>query len=250
MPTIHLLFKKEEIDAVKMKENKVAVILDILLATSTITACLYGGAKRIIAVRHKEEALEEIKHLKKGSFCLVGEYEGKTIEGFLDPTPRQLEKIIKGKTVVLSTTNGTVAIRKAACAKQVYIASLLNGSAIAKHIAFAHQKETIIVVCAGSQHQFCLEDFYGAGYFIDQLVSASSGHWELTDAAKAALLFFKSSEAPTAILKASKVGEMLIQHGFEEEITFISRLGIMPIVPYVCDGNMMIKTVQGWRDER
>ena len=244
MPTIHLLFKKEEIDSAKIKENKVAVILDVLLATSTITACLYGGAKKIIAVRHKEEALEEITHLKKGSFCLVGEYEGKTMEGFLDPSPRQLEKIIYGKTVVLSTTNGTVAIRKAACAKQVYIASLLNGSAIAKHIALTHPNETIIVVCAGSQHQFCLEDFYGAGYFIDQLVNASEG-WELTDAAKTALLFFKSTEGPTAILKASKVGEMLIEHGYEEEISFISRFDIMPIVPYVCDGNMIIKTVQG-----
>lgn len=240
MPKLHLLLKKEEIDAAKMQKDKTAVIFDVLLATSTIAACFWHGAKEVIPVLDGDEARREAIGRAPGSFCLVGEYNGRTIEGFLDPNPLQLKNEIIGKTVVLSTTNGTVAIRKAANANKVYTASLLNGQAAAAKIAAAHQGETIVAVCSGSGGEFCLEDFFGAGYFIDCLMNETA-HWEMTDAAKAARIFYVSNrEWASRLLKDTRVGEMLIGYGFEEEIDFIAETGLVDFVPWLEAGKLVV----------
>ncbi|MGI2329454.1 2-phosphosulfolactate phosphatase [Planococcus sp. YIM B11945] len=239
MPKLHLLLKKEEIDEMKMQENKTAVIFDVLLATSTIAACFWHGAKDVVPVLNEAEARQQAKGLVAGSFCLAGEYNGKTIEGFLDPNPVGLKAHTAGKTVVLSTTNGTVAIRKAANAKKVYTASLLNGEAAAKKIVEEHRDETIVAVCSGSGGEFCMEDFYGAGFFIDCVMEKSS-HWELTDSAKAARIFYQSNKAQArAILNESRVGAMLLRHGFEEEIEFIAQTRKIQAVPWLEKGKLV-----------
>jgi len=190
---------------------------------------------------NREEALHEANGRAVGSFCLVGEYDGKTIEGFLDPNPLQLKGQIDGKTVVLSTTNGTVAIQKSAAAKKVYTACLLNGEAAANKIAAAHREETIIAVCSGSGGEFCMEDLYGAGYFVDCLLNITD-HWQLTDSAKAARIFYRSNaQQAQRILKDSRVGKMLMRNGFEEEIDFIANCGMVDGVPWLRDGKLVIE---------
>ncbi|AQQ51973.1 2-phosphosulfolactate phosphatase [Planococcus lenghuensis] len=231
MPKLHVLLKKEELEETKLQDGKIAVVFDVLLATSTIVSCLHYGAKEVIPVMDGDEARKAAERLKADSFCLTGEFNGATIEGFLDPNPLQLQKTVGGKTVVLSTTNGTVAIRNSATAARTYIASLLNGQAAAELIAKRHKNETVIAVCSGSGGEFCLEDFYGAGYFIDCLLEESDT-WELTDAAQAALLFYQSRKQEAAeILKASRVGKMLLRNEWEEEIEFAANRGIIPTVP-------------------
>lgn len=240
VPKLHLLLKKEEIDEARMQEDKTAVIFDVLLATSTIAACFWHGAKEVIPVLDGDEARKQAAGRETDSFCLVGEYNGKTIEGFLDPNPLQLKKQIAGKTVVLSTTNGTVAIRKAAGANKVYTASLLNGSAVADKIAAEHQEETIVAVCSGSGGEFCLEDFFGAGYFVDCLMRQTS-HWELTDSAKAARIFYETNKCNSReLLKQSRVGEMLMSLGFEEEIDFVAEASKISHVPWLKNGKLVI----------
>lgn len=240
MPKLHLLLKKEEIDEIKMQQDKTAVIFDVLLATSTISACFLHGAKEVVPVLDGDEARRQAEGRESGTFCLVGEYNGRTIEGFLDPNPLALKDQIKGKTVFLSTTNGTVAIRKSAAANRVYTASLLNGLAAAKKIAQDHRHETIIAVCSGSGGEFCMEDFYGAGYFIDCLMN-DPGHWELTDSAKAARLFYQSNiDRAEEIMNMSRVGEMLMRNGFEEEIEFIAERGIVAAVPWLENGKLIV----------
>ena len=101
MPKLHLLLKKEEIDEVKMQKGKTAVIFDVLLATSTISTCFLHGATEVVPVLNGEEARQYARAQEKGSFCLVGEFNGKLIEGFLDPNPLGLKRQIAGKAVVL-----------------------------------------------------------------------------------------------------------------------------------------------------
>lgn len=233
MGKLHLLFKKEEIDTEKMKD-KIAVVFDVLLATSTMTVGLQHGAKEVIPVLNGDEALEMAEGREKDTFLLVGEYEGKTIDGFLDPNPLKLSKKVAGKSLILSTTNGTVAVRKASEAKKVYICSLLNGKAVAEQLKKEHQGETIVVVCSGSSDQFCLEDFYGAGYFIDRLLDNSNEEWELSDSSLAALHFYLGNENKgEELLLESRVGEMITKFGYEEEVAYVSQKGILPIVPYL-----------------
>jgi 2-phosphosulfolactate phosphatase len=232
MRKIHLLLKKEEIDEQKISENKIAVIFDILLATSTIASALEFGAKQVIPVLNGVEA-EQMATKMMGEDCvLVGEYQGKTIDGFLSPNPLELKDKLKDKTVILSTTNGTVAIKKSAKAKTVYAASILNSLAVVRHLLDHHkQDETIVLVCAGSSGQFNVEDFFGAGYFIDCLIKNSHTELELTDSAFAAHRFYNGTRGNGEILRQSRIGTKLANYGFEKEVEFVSQESILTNVP-------------------
>lgn len=242
MRKIHLLLKKEEIDPRRLRENKVAVVLDILLATSTITAALHFGAREVIPVFNGREAEQEAERREAGNCILVGEYEGRTIDGFLSPNPLRLKDQVEGKTIILSTTNGSVAIKKAAAADRVYVASLLNGAAVAGRIRSLHREETILLICSGSSGEFNMEDFYGAGYVIHCLMQDGKTDWELTDPARAALHFYRGTRHNgEGILKSSRVGKMLVHYGFESEIQFVAREGTIDVVPYLKDQTYIVR---------
>lgn len=241
MAKIHLLLKKEEIDQLKMNGDKVAVVFDVLLATSTIVTALNFGAKEVIPVLNQNDAIKEAKGRVKESYLLVGEYAGKTIKGFLPPNPLYLQEKVKGKTVILSTTNGTVAINKSANAKKVFIASLLNNHAVAKVLLDEYKDETIVIVCSGTSGEFNVEDFYGAGYLIANLLKNDSGNWELTDAALTAYHFYLGTyDKAEEILSQSRVGRMLQQYGFNKEIQFVSQHGIFNIVPFLTNRKSVV----------
>jgi 2-phosphosulfolactate phosphatase len=229
MGKIHVVIRKEEIDEVKM-DNKIAVVFDVLLATSTITTVLHHGAVSVIPVLDGNQARDRAAGMNKDEYILVGEYEGRTIEGFLDPNPSALKDTAAGKKVILSTTNGTVAVHKSSQAKKIYACSLLNSKAIADALLASHEDETVIIVCSGSSGQFSLEDFYGAGYIIHQL-TAQEG-FSLSDSAMTAKLFYEGSiQEPAMVLGQSRVGKMLEEYGFREEITFISNRDCFCTVP-------------------
>jgi 2-phosphosulfolactate phosphatase len=233
--------RKEEINPEKMNENKVAVVFDVLLATSTISAGLYFGAKEFVPVLNADEARKEAMRYPINHCVLVGEYDGKTIEGFLDPNPLQLKEKIAGKTVILSTTNGTVAIRKASEAKKVFICSMLNVDAVVEAILSQYDGETILIICSGSSGEFCLEDFFGAGLFLDRFLAISGKEWDLSDSAKAALYFYRGNFSNGKhLLTTSRVGQMLKKIGLEEEIEFVSQANLLPVVTYL-RGQAVIK---------
>jgi len=229
---IHTLFKKEEIDTVQMNEEKIAVVFDVLMATSVIASCFHFNAKQVIPVLNATEALQEAKKYPPEEVVFIGEHNGMTIEGFFTPLPSVIKNHVSGKTVILSTTNGTVAIRKSSNAKKLYVASLLNGEAVSKQIARNLHQETIIVVCSGSSNTFCLEDFYGAGYFIAQLVKEfGEEKVELTDSSLAAKLFYENRANDSyEILSQSRVGTNLKKYHYDEDLLFVSQKGVLPLI--------------------
>jgi 2-phosphosulfolactate phosphatase len=241
----HLIMKKEDIDEQEMSAGKIAVVFDVLLATSTITAALQFGAKEVIPVLDGEAARRVGKELIDGEYVLVGEYEGKTIEGFLDPNPLGLKDKIKDKTVVLSTTNGTVAIQKSKNAQKVYACSLLNGKAVAENVIETRTTETIVIVCSGSSGQFCLEDFFGAGYFLECLSKLQP--LDLTDSARAALMFYRSyKDQSVSTLTNTRVGQMLEKHGYSEELEFVSQYGVFSVVPVLHGFSIKKEMTKTW----
>ena len=82
---IHTLLKKEEIDTVQMNEEKIAVVFDVLMATSVIASCFHYDAKQVIPVLDATEALQEARKYPPDEVVLIGEHNGITIEGFFDP---------------------------------------------------------------------------------------------------------------------------------------------------------------------
>jgi len=240
-PKLHVILQKEAIVPELINQDKVAVVFDILLATTTIATLLHHEAKEVIPVMDGEEALKVARSFDKSATIIAGESEGLTIEGFVDPLPTSLKHVAKGKTIILSTTNGTVAIRHVANAKRVFAASLINGRAVARKVALEHVDDSIILICAGTMKQFSLEDFYGAGYFIDELLRQNES-WELTDSAKAALYLYRGNkESAASILKTSLTGQMLMQADLEEDILYSASRGMIEVVPEFENGKMIVK---------
>jgi 2-phosphosulfolactate phosphatase len=240
MPKLHVLLTKEEVANYKIDAEIVVVVFDVLLATTTIATVLHYGATEVIPVMDESEALLVADSLQESTTILTGESGGRTIEGFVDPLPTLLEDVAE-KTIVLSTTNGTVAIRNVRNAKKIYAGSLVNVDAIADRIRAEHLNQNLLFVCAGSTGRFAMEDFYGAGCLIDRIIS-SGASWELSDSATTALLFYRGNKTDgEKILKASATGEMMMQLDLEKDVQFASKQGVIPIVPEFENGKMIIK---------
>lgn len=237
MQKLHVLTRKEELDQTRLA-NKVVVVLDVLFATSTIVTTLQHGAAEVIPVLDETAARAEAQRYPSGSYVLAGEKNLERIIGFASCTPLALLKEdLVGKRLIYSTTNGTVALRQAERAAHVYAAALLNADAVAGHIRRNHTDETVLIVCAGSAGAFNLEDFYSAGFLVDQLLVGLEDRWTLTDSAQAARALHKHFDAEDCFLR-SRIGRLMQELGFVEEIRFAARPSAFPIVPSLRNGRV------------
>ncbi|SDH89208.1 2-phosphosulfolactate phosphatase [Alteribacillus bidgolensis] len=160
---------------------------------------------------------------------LVGEKKGLPLEGFQPPSPPVLKKEARGKHIILSTTNGTVALRRAEAAERTYASSLLNNYCTAKEL-LKKQNQDITIICAGSGGQFCLEDYYGAGHLISHLTRLDESI-ELSDAAIGAWKLFEGNQDTVGILQDTAVGKMLKRFGYEKDIIYAANKDIYPVLP-------------------
>jgi 2-phosphosulfolactate phosphatase len=233
---LHVLTKKEELDTVRVP-GKVVIVLDILFATTTMVSALAHGATAILPVLDEAAARAVAQRLPADSFVLSGELYAETLPGFAHPAPLSLlEHGIKGKTVVYSTTNGTVAMADCAGAARVYCGALLNARALVEHVVAHHPRETVLIVCSGSGNNFNFEDFYGAGYFVECFAAHER---DLSDAAKAALALYRHASAPQALLDC-RVGRMMVSRGLAREVEFACRRDAFPVVPALDDGRVRL----------
>jgi 2-phosphosulfolactate phosphatase len=228
MSKIHVLLKKEELDAQRLPD-KVVVVLDVLFATTSIVTALAHGAAEVVPTLDRDSALAEAAHRPAGSYVLV------TLTGFSHPTPLALlEQDLAGKTVIYSTTNGTVALSKSREAAHVFAASLVNAEAVVDRIERTFPNETVLLVCSGSADNFNLEDFYGAGYLVSLFARYGTPR-ELSDAALAAQMLHDGADA-FECLASSRVGRMMLSRGLEREVRFAARKSCFEVVPELRDG--------------
>lgn len=236
---IHVLTKREELDTVRLP-GKVVVVLDILFATTTMVTALAHGATEVIPVLDEAGARAVSQQLPEGSFVLSGELMAQTLPGFAHPAPLALvEHGVQGKTVVYSTTNGTVAMAHAAAADRVYCGSLLNAGHLARHIAGTHPRETVLLVCAGSANNFNLEDFVGAGAFVAHFREILGEEADFSDAAKAALAVYRDATLPQTLLDC-RVGRLMARKGLADEVRFACRENAFPVVPALEGGRLRL----------
>ncbi|OFZ87723.1 MAG: hypothetical protein A2V78_08880 [Betaproteobacteria bacterium RBG_16_64_18] len=237
---IHVLTKKEELDTVRLA-GKVAVVLDVLFATSTMVTALARGATAVVPVPDEAAARAVAAGLAPGSFVMAGELYAKTIEGFAPPTPLALvEHGIAGRRLVYSTTNGTVAMNACAAAAEVevYCGALLNGRALVERLVTAHRDQTVLLICAGSMNNFNFEDFYGAGYLVDLLAARLGEHADFSDAARAARALYLNGD-PEPSLLGCRVGRMMAERGLEHEVRYAAQLSTLDVVPRLQDRELL-----------
>ena len=234
---LHVVTRKEELDA-SLLRGKVVVVLDVLFATTSILAALAAGAREVIPVPDPESARIAAQRFPPSQVLLAGEQHLAPIPGFLGYSPLMLAaEPLDGKSLVYVTTNGTVALYRAQGASHVYAGSLRNGEALIKHLMESHRDETLLLVCASSAGSFSLEDFYGAGYLVDGLVSRAPGRWSPTDAAIAAQELYRANRAsPETLLLRSSLGRTLVSIDMRQDLLYVAQRGVEALIPVLRDG--------------
>ena len=194
----------------------IGLVVDVLRATSTIAQALASGYRRVLCCAEIEDALALRAQIPDS--LVGGERKAVQVEGFdVGASPREFLEP-QADTLILSTTNGTRAILETAqrC-EEVVLGSMLNLEAVAR----ASADRDAVVVCAGFQGAFALDDAYCAGRIV-QLVDG-----ERTDAAIASELIARAF--PTALegFNARTYGPS----GLEEDIAFCARENVLDVVP-------------------
>jgi 2-phosphosulfolactate phosphatase len=211
-------------------------VVDVLRATTTIATALANGAAGVIPVAEPEDAIALGNRLGRDRVLFGGERHSLRIAGFdLDNSPASFtEDAIAGKTIVLTTTNGTRALRAVSNAASVRTAALVNRTAVAD--ALAHEDGDVVIVCAGEANGFALEDALGAGALVDTLL-ALIDDVELCDGARAAALLYRAvaNRLADAIASADHA-QALANKGFARDVTRCAALDTLTVVPTLRDG--------------
>lgn len=166
-PFLHTLLSPRLLDLYEV-ENSIVVIIDVFRATSTIATALYNGAEKVIPVAGVEDCINLGKMLNA---VTAGERDGKIIEGLQhgNSPAEYFRSFIEGKTLVLTTTNGTrllhLALNK--CASEVITGSFPNLSAVCNHLALSNKN--VILGCSAWKDRFNMEDTLFAGAVIQQV---------------------------------------------------------------------------------
>jgi 2-phosphosulfolactate phosphatase len=197
----------------------VAVVVDVLRATSTIAQALASGYRRVLCCAEIEEARELRERLGEG--VLAGERLAQAIPGFdLGNSPAEFVEP-RGETVVLTTTNGTRAVvAAAASADTVLVGSLLNLAAVAQ--AARGAASGVEVVCAGVDGRFTLDDAYCAG----RIAALLGG--ERSDAAEAAV---RVAESFASGEEALRTAENPRQEVLGDDLAWCARESVLAVVP-------------------
>jgi 2-phosphosulfolactate phosphatase len=207
--------------------GQTAVVIDVLRATSSIVTALAADCRRFLPVETIEEAED-----RKGQIpdaLLAGERRALPIPGFdLGNSPFEYTAAkVAGKTIIMTTTNGTVALRAARPAAAVYVASFVNASAVACRLADLGRDA--VLLCAGTRGRFSLEDMLCAGFIADRLTALA----ELSDTAMAAAGAYRGfqNDAAASIARSSH-GSYLVSCGFAADIEYCltpDRFGLVPV---------------------
>jgi 2-phosphosulfolactate phosphatase len=217
-------------------EDYIVVVIDIFRATSSICYGIENGAEAIIPVSEVEECAA---YREKGfDHLLAAERNGEVVAGFdfgNSPFSYTKEKV-SGKTVVLTTTNGTHALHLSRKAKKIVIGSFLNLTSLCNWLKT--QNESILLVCAGWKNNFNLEDTLFAGAVVEQLKESG---YTLDDPAMAANDLFQIGKNDISqYLSKTSHGERLKKLGIEKDIAFCLQIDVTTAIP-ILDGEKLVK---------
>ncbi|HZG00178.1 MAG TPA: 2-phosphosulfolactate phosphatase [Chitinophagales bacterium] len=215
-------------------EGKVVVVIDVLRATTTMTVALDQGAKSVIPVESIEECLS---FANRPDHLLAGERGGQKVPGFqYGNSPFEfMDGVVKGKTLVLTTTNGTRAIEMSKGAYKVIIGGFLNFSALSRWLL--NENRDTLLLCSGWRDKFNLEDTVFAGAVVHHLKE----HFFVdSDAAFAAeKLYLNSRRNMMHFMKQSSHYRRLARFGVINDIKYCLRPDLTDVVP-VLKGNALV----------
>jgi 2-phosphosulfolactate phosphatase len=216
----------------------VVLVIDVLRASTTVAVALSHGAKAVIPFESSDEVVARAKQFERADVLLAGERRMHAISGFdLGNSPREYTREkVEGKTVLLTTTNGTVVLAGLQGARDVVVACYVNYSAVSAMIrAAARGASDVSIVCAGRDRQFALEDAACAGRFT-RGVTRRLANVRLNDAAQAcSLLDRRYGDRLDRLLEDSEHGRALAEAGYAEDLAVCAAVDSHPVIPIYQD---------------
>lgn len=207
-----------------------AVVIDVLRASTTIIHALAAGCTAVRPCLEVEEARTLAGTMRAGRVLLGGEREGRPLAGFdLGNSPREYTaKRCRGCTLVLTTSNGTRAILRAAEAERCLIAGFVNYSAVCELLRV--DARPVHILCAGTEGAVALEDTILAGALVDFLCDLVEVR--LNDGARLAWDAFElHGQVLEESLEISQGGAKLRSLGYDEDIRSAAQVDRFPLVP-------------------
>ena len=226
--------------------GKTAVVIDVLRATSVITTALDNGAQEVIPVRTVEEAQSLYATSDASKTLRGGERNALKIEGFdLSNSPLEYKKkVVEGKTIIITTTNGTNAINNVKGADEVVLACFRNVTAVADHlVGLSHRgSRDIIIVCAGTEGRFSLDDGLCAGMLIELLKQQIEV--ETDDLGLLVTQYYQQNKTNLlGALSGCFHLKRLFTMGFYDDIRFCLETNCVTTVPVVQEGKITKKQI-------
>jgi 2-phosphosulfolactate phosphatase len=212
--------------------NRAVVVIDVLRATSVMIHALSQGALEIIPVLTVEEAFQTAKIFPRGAFLLGGERESNKIQGFdLGNSPGEyVAESVKGKKLILTTTNGTKAFHLVSSGKEILVGSFFNIGAIAQRCLKLNRD--LLIFPSGDEGNFSLEDTICGGMLIELITKRGGKAIVLTDASHCAqILYQRFKDNLLEAFHLSSHGKELIDRGFGEDLAYCAQIDIAPLVP-------------------
>ena len=218
--------------------SSIVVIIDVLRATSTIATALHNGAKAIVPV---DSVAECIRIGKQIDAITAGERDGQIAEGLENGNSpfEYSEKFIGGKTLVLTTTNGTKLLHMALDkgAKEIITGSFPNLSAVCSHLV--KRNENVILACAAWKDKINIEDSLFAGAVIQNIQE----HFTIEcDSSQMALTMYNNAkEDMYAFMKKNNASHYrrLTGFGLEKDIRYCLTADSANVLPLYRDGKLM-----------
>ena len=218
--------------------DRVVLVIDVLRASTSIAAALANGARAVIPFEGVDDAIMRARSLEQSDVLLAGERKMAPIPGFpLGNSPREFTAdVVTGKTIVMTTTNGTAALYHANGAGEVLVGAFANYAVILARLrAAARADKSITIICAGTNGRFALEDAICAGRFV-RGVARRGIQPQLGDAANVAAMIDRRMGADLpAVLRDSEHGRALSDAGLGEDETYCATLDSHPVIPVYRD---------------
>lgn len=224
--------------------GRTVVMLDVLRASTSIVEALAAGARTLYPVATIEEAIGLAKTLGREEVLLAGERKALPIEGFdLGNSPGEFTvERVGGKIVVMSTTNGTIALTAAAAAERVIVGAWTNFQAVVDDLARTQAEP--VFLCAGRERAFGLEDAVCAGQMAAALMKALPDvEWEMNDGAAAALALAEEFADPAKLFPHTAAGRAIADAGLGEDLAYCAQTDLRDVLPVLQDRQIVLAAV-------
>lgn len=237
---IALYLSRSEISKHLLKE-RLAVIIDVLRASTSIIMALANGCKGITPVAEVEQAKNLAQKYHEGSILLGGERNELPIPGFdlsnspLDYTGQK----VRNKRIIFTSSNGAQLFQYTPYAKETIVAGFVNATAVSEYII--NRDYDVAILCAGKHNRMSLEDVICGGMIIARLSQKKENFWQLNEGAVAANILYQHYALKiNEMLYERPHGKRLIEIGQEKDLLTCGAVDSIQIIPMLKGSELVL----------